>query len=52
MLVCDLETLGRLEDQGLHFGNSIFTRGKRKLENYIDRAMIAKENREGKEFER
>lgn len=52
MLVCDLETLERLEEQGLHFGNSIFTRGKRKLENYIDRAMMAKEMKEEKESER
>ena len=52
MLVCDLDTLGNLQDEGLHFGSSQFSRSGRKIERYIQQARAGKKLRKEMGFER
>ena len=42
MLVCDLKTLDKLQNEGLHLGGTRLSRGGRKINNYIDRFKMGK----------
>ncbi len=52
MLACDLKTLDQLQKRGLCLGASKFSRGRRKINNYIEQAKQGKKLREKMDLEK